>query len=82
MNKYLMLTKDTDGEVLSRAYVESRSLDVAATAMRAALRADRRAARTELWLDEKRVSVIVRRRKRLVMTEDEPRMPAAGMAEA
>jgi len=67
------LTRGVRGDVLAAAYVEARSLEVAAVSMRAALRKNRAAAKAELWLGEKRVSVIVRRANRLVMTEDAPR---------
>lgn len=76
MNAYRILTQDAAGLDLATTWITARSLDVAAVSMRAALRANRRAARTELWLDDRRVAVIVRRRKRFVMTEDEPRARA------
>lgn len=77
MNSYRILTQDAAGLELAAVWLTARSLDVAAVSMRAALRGNRRAARTELWLDDRRVAVIVRRRKRFVMTEDEPRKRVA-----
>ncbi len=74
MNDYRMVIRDAGGAGLATVAVPARSLDVAAGAMRAALRADPLAARVELWLGDARVSVVVRRRKRLVMTQDEPRL--------
>jgi hypothetical protein len=73
MNAYRILTQDDAGLDLATTWITARSLEVAAVSMRAALRANRRVARTELWLDDQRVAVIVRRRNRFVMTEDEPR---------
>lgn len=80
MNAYRILTQDAAGLDLATTWISARSLEVAAVSMRAAMRGNRRAARTELWLDDRRVAVIVRRRKRFVMTEDEPRARGASVA--
>lgn len=72
MNTYRILTKDAAGVDLATAPITARSLEVAAVSMRAALRGNLLAARAELWLGQRRVSVIVRRRKRFVITQDEP----------
>ncbi len=82
MNANRILTQDAAGLDLATTGIKARSLDVAAVSMRAALRANRRAARTELWLDVRRVAVIVLRRKRFVMTEDEPGARAGIVARA
>ena len=71
MNTYRMVTKDAGGTVLSTGFVDARSLEVAASAMRAELRRHRLATRSELWLGDRCVSVIRRRHNRFVMT-DEP----------
>jgi len=73
MNLYVVVLRGSDGNSRPAGTVEARSLELAARAMRAALKANRDATRCELWLDARRVSVIVRRRKRLVMTDDQPR---------
>lgn len=72
MNRYRLVIKAATGDTLSEADVLARSLDVAATEMRTALRRTKDAMRSELWLGNRRVSVIVRRSRKLVMVQDTP----------